>query len=44
MESAECYRDRDNTLLVVRKKNKIYLTNAELAVSTKYEIRHLGLY
>ena len=44
METPETYRDRDNTFWIVFYKNNVILTPAEMAVITKIEIKHKGVY
>ena len=44
MHTVETYRDRDNNFWVVFKLNGTILTPAEMAIITKIEIKHLGVY
>ena len=44
MEQAICYRDRDNTFWVVLYRNSVILSAIEMAVITKFEIKHEGVY
>jgi len=44
MEQIKCYKDRNNTFWIKLYKDNIILTPAEMAVITKFEIKHQGTY
>lgn len=44
MEQAICFRDRNNTFWVELYKANVLLTAVEMAIITKFEIKHEGVY
>ena len=44
MEQAICYKDRNNTFWISLHRNNIILSAAEMALITKFEIKHMNTY
>ena len=44
MDTATCFKDRDNSFLLTLQKNGVTLTQVEMNAITKFEIKYNGAY